>query len=306
MGKAISRPQAEKKKIHYKNQFELCYLRHQYFRKTKENPTLEEMKPFMAISENIAKNTFYVYRNLFHMVGFDCEDIISIANVHLISFLGLFTLDKMPEKYDDFVKIYTYNHHHSPNESATLDKNKANYTVFLKQRMEDMVRICRQKARNIKGLPTEEHFFYCGTRKPPLILRDLLDNCEKLGYKKIGTAIYKSIKKKSGANQGSIFRFNNMYYVAVAISSKTLSIHDLNGADLNPNDNIHNMTPEQICSMVEENNRFESKKKDFNIQPKEDRIRAIQNFIQQNKKNPLYLEEIKSAKKMLHGLVKHA
>ena len=40
------------------------------------------------------------------MVGLELDDVINIANVHLVSFLGLFSLESMPEKYKEFVKKF--------------------------------------------------------------------------------------------------------------------------------------------------------------------------------------------------------
>ena len=303
MSQEVKRPQADVKKIHSRNEFELCYLRHQYVRKAQTNPTKDEMAPFLPIAAHMAKNTFYTYRNLFHMIGFDVDDLIAIANVHLISFLGLFSLDKLPEKYDAFVNLYRVEKKPDPTKEQTLNKNKANCTLFMKQRMEDVVRVCRQKARNIKGLPTEEYFFYCGQKKPPKVLRDLVDNYEKFGYKKLDQAIYKSIRKKIRVGDGPIFRFNDLYYVAVPVEQKSLQITDFVGAGMDPYDSLHNMTPEQIFFAIEDDTTFEKKKEAFDKRSKGYRARIIRKFIEQNRRDPIYRDEIRAARKMLKSLV---
>jgi hypothetical protein len=302
MSNEANRPKADIKKIHSRNEFELCYLRHQYLRKTTENPTEDEMKPFIPIAEHMAKNTYYTYKNLFHMVGFDVEDLISIANVHLVSFLGLFSLDKLPEKYDDFVNLYRDAGRLDPGKADILNKDKANCTLFMKQRMEDVVRVCRQKARNIKGLPTEEYFFYSGQKRPPQILRDLVDNYERLGFRKLDQAVYKSIRKKVKNIEGPIFRFNDLYYVAVPVEQKALSIVDFVGAGMDPHDSIHNMSPEEIYFSIEDDNQFERNLTAFNRKSKTTRARKIKKFIEENRKNPRYKDEIRAARKMLKGL----
>jgi hypothetical protein len=296
------RPKADEKKIHSRNEFELCYLRHQYLRKAQSNPTLEEMKPFMAIASHLAKNTFYTYKNLFHMVGFECDDVINIANVHLVSFLGLFSLDKLPQKYDDFVNLYRAIGKPDPTAEQLQDKDKANCTMFLKQRMEDVVRVCRQKARNIKGLPTEEYFFYSSQKKPPRILRDLVENYERLGFRKIDTAVYKSIRKKIRVEEGPVFRFQDTYYVAVPVEQKSLSITDFTGAGMDPRDSLHNMTPEEIYFSLADEVEFEEKKADFESRSKAYRARKVRKFIEENRKNPQFRDELRAARKMLKSL----
>lgn len=300
----VVRPIASKGKIHCRNEFELCYLRHQYLRRVDYNPTKKDMEPYKAIAAHMARNTFFTYRNLFHLIGFESEDLINIANVHIVSFLGLFSLEKLPEKYQEFFKSFDAIHKEGPQSEDILNKNKANCTLFLKQRMEDVVRICRQKAHNIKGYPTEEHYFYSGSNPPPALLRDLIDKHEKLGYKKLSTAVYKSIKKKVHPvlTDGPVFEFNQHYYVAVPIDQKNLSLDDFSGAGLDPHDNLHNKTPEEICSLSQENEDLEQKEEEFFASSDEVKTKLIKRFIRKNKRNPLYKEEMRAARKMLREI----
>lgn len=298
----VFRPKADKKKIHFSNEFELCYLRHTYFRKTTYNPDKEEMLPYQALAKHLARNTFFTYKNLFALVGFESEDLINIANVHLVSFLGLFSLDKLPEKYKDFITTFVANNSKEPSAEQILNKNKANCTIFLKQRMENVVRICRQKARNIKGLPTEEYYFYCGTTKPPKILRNLTENYEKYGYRKLDAAVYKTIRKKAKPDEGKIFRFNGKYYVAVLVAQKNLALEDLLGADMNPYDSIHNMDPEQVLFSLETTVNWEKKQEEFDRKSKFSKSNIIKKFIEENRENASYKEELRTARKLLKTL----
>lgn len=298
----VSRPKAAKRKIHSKNEFELCYLRHKYFRKVKYNPTVENMKPFTHIAAHLAKNTFFRYQMLFSIVGFELEDVINIANVHMVSFLGLFSLEKMPEKYKEFVKLFKYIQGENPKDSDILDKNRANFTLFLKQRMEDVVRVCRQKARNISGMPYEECRYYCGPKKPPKRLSDLLKNHEKFGFKKIDSAVFKTIKKRAGLIHTSIFDFLGTYYVAVPVEKRSLQLDDFVGANMDPNDNMHNMNPEEALFTLEDKELWDQRRGEF--RNKTDQMKAIlvRNFIDKNRGNGRFAEEVKTARKFLRGL----
>lgn len=297
----VSRPRAAKRKIHSKNEFELCYLRHKYFRRVKYNPTQEDMKPFMGIVTHLAKNTFFRYQNLFHLVGFEVEDLINIANVHLVSFLGLFSLQKMPDKYKEFIKVFKNIQEKAPETEDILDKNQANFTLFLKQRMEDVVRVCRQKARNIKGLPYEECYHYYGPNEPPKNLRDLIKNYEKLGFRKLDSAVFKTIKKKAGLVHTSIFDFAGNYYIAVPIEKISLSLKDFAGADMDPYDSLHNMTPEDIYFTSEDVEVWKQRKEEFNGKPNSAKAIIIRNFIKKNKNKNGFEDEIKTAKRLLKG-----
>lgn len=300
--KYVSRPKASKIKIHSKNEFELCYLRHKYFRKVKFNPTKEQMLPFSHISNRLARNTFFRYQPLFHEVGFEFEDVLNIANVHLVSFLGLFSLEKMPDKYKEFTKTFKKIQEKDPENQDILDKNQANFTLFLKQRMDDVVRICKQKAKNIKGLLYEEHTYYRGPKKPPKNMNSFVKNYEKFGFKKIDYTTFKSARKKVGLINTLIFSFNKNYYVAVPIKKKNLNLNDFCGANLDPYDNIHNMNPENLYLHSEENNNWKSKLEEFNNKNNNIKINIIRNFISKNKNNKNFTSEIKIAKSMLKGI----
>lgn len=302
MPRNVRRPKASKNRIQSKNEFELCYLRHQYFRRVKYNPTEADMKPFAHIAAHLAKNTFFVYRNLFHTVGFESEDLVNIANVHLVSFLGLFSMEKMPDKYKEFCATYKRLHHEKPEESDILDKNQANFTLFLKQRMEDVVRVCRQKARNIKGLPTEECYYYCSSKLPPKNRRDLIKNYEKLGFKKLDTAVYKSIKKRAGTIYGSTFKFGDLYYVAVPLDKKSLSLDDFSGAGIDPRDSLHNMTPEEVYFNLEDTSLWEKRQNEFDGKSSQSRTNIIRNFIKKHNKKEEFKEEVRTARKILRDL----
>lgn len=299
MRKTIERPQADKKKIHCKNEFELCYLRHQYFRKVNYNPTVKDMEPYQRIASQLASKTFFTYRPLLVMVGLEKEDIINIANVHLVSFLGLFSLEKMPKKYEEFIAIFEKYQDYKPKKTDILDKNKANFTLFLKQRMEDLVRVCRQKAKNIKGL-TAEGFFYCyGPNTPPKRLSDLIKNYDALGFKKLESAVYKSIRKKSGVFDNSVFMVGKNYYVAVPIEKKSLTIEDFNGADMNPRDTLHSMNPEEVYFTLEDKELWEKRQEVFDTKPSNIKTNIIKNFISKNRKNKKFREEVQIARKLL-------
>lgn len=294
---------APKKKIHSRNEFELCYLRHQYLRKVKDMPSQAEMQPYMRIVEHMARNTFYTYKNLFLLVGFELEDVINVSTVHLVSFLGLFSMDNMGAKYESFLEAHKTKYGFYPDDQSLLNKNKANLTLFLKQRMEDLVRVCRQKARNIKGLPVEEFYVFYGAKRYPKNLRKLLEDHEKFGYRKLDMASFKSIKKKANKKGTEPFKFDGKWYVPVLLEQKTLTALDFAGAGMNPYDSIHNKDPEQLLFEKQDEEQFERRKDQFFNSSKQRQVAILRSFIRKNVKNPLFREEIKIARKVLKGYV---
>lgn len=294
----VQRPAADENKISHKDSFELCYLRHQYFRRAKYNPTQEEMAPYMGIVSNLTKNTFFVYINLFKAVGMNQDDILNIGRVHLVSFLGLYSLESDEEKKKEYIERIVRHEYRTPDEKDFSQKNKANFTLFFKQRMEDLVRVCRQKVRNINGYPSEEYTVFCGKDGPPKYPRRLLRNHSELGYKKIDFSIFKSIRKKAGVNNdATMFYFNSIWYIAISTEQKKLTIEDIVVSESNPYDNEHNMQPDDIY-MEKESDVLRNL---FNRKPNSKKERILRKFIAKNRFNKQYKEEVSTARKLLKG-----
>jgi hypothetical protein len=299
----VIRPQSSTKRISTK-EFELSYIRHQYFRRVKYNPTEEEMSPYKYIVKYTAKNTFYTYRYLFDTVGMGPDDIMNIGMVHLVNFLGLFQIDyhKNRQEYKKFLKIYVNKNGKKPDKTAILGKNKAILTLFIKQRMEDLVRICTQKAKNIKGTKVEEYIAFYGPNKPPENIFSLLEDHESHGFKKANTVLFKAIKKKMKARLKEPFQFAASWYIAVPLEHRNLTILDFAGAGLDPYENSHNLTPEQVLTQRQDEIMFDKKKEKFQNYTKERRTKILMDFIEKNMKNPKLEEEVKTAKKFIENM----
>ncbi len=294
--------------------------------RVKHNPTKEEMDRYNKIVENLSKNTFYVYKNLFLLVGLDLEDVVNISKIHLISFLGLFALERNQVKLADFKRNFRSFNSIKCTKEDILNKNKANFTCFLKQRLEDVVRVCRQKAKNIKGLIAEEFSVFKGTKRPPDDLEDLLHNHDEHGYSPVGTAIFKTIRKRMAYKQeGPVYSDNGIWYVCVPLRKKKLELTDFVSNNVDPYTNKHNMTPEEILEMKESSHLEENEDPDLKSMSSNEKIRIVRNFIDHReevlktihfnlntdkvkdkeshiKQYHVLKEELETAKKFLEGL----
>lgn len=296
---SVERPAPSDKKIRTSDDFELCYLRHQYFRRVKYNPTECEMTPYMGIVTNLTKNTFFTYFNLFKSVGLGQEDLLNVGLVHLVSFLGLYALEKSKIKKKEYILKFKFKYKKYPNQEDFDQKNKANFTLFFKQRMEDVVRVCRQKSRNIKGQPSEEFVVFCGKDVPPKYPRKLLKNSDEFGYKKVDFSIFRSIRKKANVNHdATIFQFKDTWYVAVPLDQKRLEIDDIVGSGYNPYENAHNMQPDDLFAEKE----FERLNTAFDKNPDYKKQTILAEFVAKNKNKAQYREEVATARKLLRSL----
>ena len=299
MKELVTRPSGPEKKINCHDEFELCYLRHKYIRRVTWNPTEADMAPYYSIIRHISKNTYYTYANLLHMVGFEFEDIINIGKVHLVSYLGLFSVQHVPEKHDAFVDIFHEQHRAYPDKADFLNKEKSNFTMFLKQRYEDVIRISYLKARNIKGSLTDEYVVYFGKDAPPEEHFRLRDDNAKYGYKKLDISVFKTLKKLMVGQTGPVYHHNGIYYVTVAVDHRTLCLTDFIMAGLDPRESAHNLNPEEFMLEAYAEKDFENKKNAFYSRSRTYRRMKIKKFIALHKDDPTYTIEVRAARKML-------
>lgn len=284
------------------NEFELCYMRHRYLKRITDNPTQEEMEPYRSIILNLSRHTYLTYKNLFDIIGFILEDLVNIAYIHLVNFLGLFSLEKTEQKYEEFIEKHIQKKGFPPDKKDISQKNKANFTLFLKQRMEDVVRVCRNKARNIKGLPSEEFYVYCGESDPPEDERELLRNHKKYKYRKVDINVFRSIKRKAKQKNNLPFKFNGLWYICVKLEQKILTLSDFKDVGLDPYDNMHNKNPEEIYLLRQREIQFEENKENFYGHSDQYQVKIIKSFIEKNENNSFYREEIDLAKKYVDKL----
>jgi len=286
------------KRISHKNEFELCFLRHQYLRRIKHNATREEMEPYLKIVDNFGKNTYYTYKNLFLLVGMDFEDVLNITQVYLATYIGLFALERNPDKLREFKAAFKNRNSIRCSKENILDKNKANFTCFLKQRLQDLVRVCRQKAKNIKGIVAEEFLVFTGTKAPPVDIEELLESHDRYGYRPLDTNVFKTIKKKIMGQEGPVYTFNKNWYVCVPIRKKALTLTDFVCNNYDPRENLCNMTPEEYLDVKDEAVRS----REFQESSAEDKAEVIRTFLVKNEENPEFEEEVRIAQKFLKNL----
>jgi hypothetical protein len=232
------------------------------------------------------------------------DDVFAIGNIHLVNFIGLFEIgpEKTPERYEAFANARKKKFFVEVTPVELLSKNKANLTCFIKQRMEDLVRICKQKAKNIKGIRVDEYIAFFGANPPPDDVHQLIDGGKALGFHRLDNVTFKAVKKKAKGRIGVPFKWGSSWYVTVPVSQMSLTSDDLVNAGFDPYENEHNLNPEQLLLRGQEENRIDKKIKMFKNGSNEDKARTIASFIEKNADNPSYKEEILIARKTLRTL----
>lgn len=262
------------------------------------------MAPYKRIIGYLAQRTFYTYPGLFHVIGMGVDDVVAIGNINLVNFLGLFemTPNKNADKYQEFAALVKRLRKRDMTIIDLENKNKANLTLFMKQRMEDLVRICKQKAKNIKGVRVDEYVPFHGIPTPPDDLYKLLEDNELYGYYRCDMNLYRAIRKRQKKKVGEKFQFSGEWYVTVPLDQRNVTILDLAGAGLDPRESFHNMNPEEILFKRESEIKFDIRIKKYKNSSKEEKAQTIMSFVEKNEDNPIFQEEITTARKLLRNM----
>lgn len=242
-------------KIDCQDYFELVYIRHRYFRNS-TNPKPERLAEFEEMICNISYKFFSKNYQLFNEVGFEIEDIRNIARIHTISFISMGGLIENPDKMKDFTKRHKkkYGKNSEPGKMDIFRKECYDLARFLNQRLQDFVRNCKSKNKNIRGTSNEQIYFIGSAKRNPSDI-ELAKYPEVYGYEKISKKRYKELQQKNNAKDKMKFMHNNNQIVrAVYLTGEHLSVSDIKDIGLDPRDNLYYGNPENNLIKLENEN----------------------------------------------------
>ena len=230
------------KRINHKEEFELSYLRWRYFLRA-GNPAAGVLEKYKKAAYKTAKESYRDHENVYRASGMEPEDVCNISLVHLVSYLGIYSLQYVEEVNRKYVESFEQSVGREPTEAEVAKEDLSNMICFIAQRMNDLIRICKQKNRSITGeLSATGLFRLVGKEKEGPDL-NIYFAPASYGYKKVGTEEYKSVKKlmhndmKPGrfVLDGVVYRF-----VAEMLSPIWFSDYpDVDSVDLlNPQDGV--------------------------------------------------------------------
>lgn len=211
-----------------KEEFELTYMRWRYFMRA-SNPPEELIKKYEKAAYKIAKETYNENFETMKNSGLEVEDVCNIALVHLVSYLGCYSL-----QFSDNgkLKIEEKKKKMELAEEEIKRKDLSNMMVFIQQRMKDLIRVFRQKNKNVFGENLVAVLFQLVDREKPCTDLELLKAPDKYGYRRVLPSQYKEVKKKLGGYPtAGKFVIGDISYRYVHVYSGPVWISDHENAD---------------------------------------------------------------------------
>jgi hypothetical protein len=287
----------EKMRIQEKEQhldFENVLFRWKYFNKT-DNPANEEIENYRSVIKEATRSVFASFGTSLKAAGIEIEDLRSIASIHIVSYIGLFSLSNNEKKKQEFCDFFEKKNGRPPLMSDIDQKDKSNAYFFLKQRLLENASQYKNRSMKIYGANKQTRYFI-GNEKNTISAERFIKKAEKLGFIEISESEAKTLVDKLPkegvvkTKYGQMLRTVN-YYTVSPKNDKTYF-------DIFLSSNQNN-SPEKLLMRKE----LESQIEEFENLSNTMKIKTLKKFLNKHKNCDILRKEVSIAKKMLKQIV---
>lgn len=287
----------------YEDHFEDVYLRHEYITRCKklDGRFVDEYAPIVNTTARLMYEKLYPN---FNKVGFDLDDIVSITNVYMLSYMGLYSLrfnKKARDKYILKYRNYKDRNGRKPTEKEIYAKDKNNLINFLRQRLQHCQTVCARKARNIT-VGEDRRGYYAFTKDAVAAANEsIIENHKKFGYRKLTLKEYKECKEKAKQLGDSVVTDKDGFKVLdIQILNAGIGYKDYTEI-IQSHASKFTMDPEEMFIDAEDEVQAAGFKKRFQSMTPTVRRKTLKSFIAGNKDNKYMKEELSYARKILRN-----
>lgn len=256
----------------YQNDFEMIYLRHDYVKRSDIDP--QYIKDFSDIIKKTSHIMFRKFNQSFTKIGFEVEDIESIASMYTMCYFSLYNSDDKP-----------------------MMKQKSHLVNFLRQKLQYCALCCDRKLKNIVVSKNSSSYFAETEFSVEASEENILSNHIGLGYREVSVKEYKQARKRAGYSQ-TLYDENGFKIIEIVEHTSSISELDYKLISGHFGRDMY-QTPEDIVTEVQSNREFEINLQKFNEYDSKKKRSVLRGFIKQNKDNPKYKTELTAARKML-------
>ncbi len=185
-----------KHRINHKDEFELSYLRWRYLMRAK-NPKAEVIKKYEKAAYFCARKSYDLNYAIYKSSGMELEDVNNIALVYLVSYLGSMSIEYTPAEKKKFVKHFKEVHGKKPTIEEIRRKDLSKMICFVQQRFIDLIRVCRQKNKNVTGEKTLKGVFVLEGVERDVSDWAILDSPATFGFRKLTTEETRELKNST-------------------------------------------------------------------------------------------------------------
>jgi len=289
----------KKKRLNFKDDFEMLYLRHEYIERVRElgkefDSTM--VKRYAGIVHTTARVMFAKLKPIFYKVGFDEEDFVSITNMYMLSYMALYSIQTNPKELQHVLEKKGVG---SLEESEILRIDRNNLINFLRQRLYHCSLLFSRKARSITAGEDRRGIFAATKDSVGVCQELLLEDHQKYGYRKVTSKEFKKAKEISKASGDSdLFDKDGFRIQKIVHPNPGISEYDYVTL-LEQNKGSYYQNPEATKQAKEEEVALEAFQIKVGNMDEEAKKKLLRNFIRKNKDNKSLRKELRLAKKML-------
>lgn len=290
------------KRYTYQDNFEMLILRHDYLKRVKDvdDKWIAEYEPIVKTTASI------MYEKLkpnFAKVGYDLEDIQTITNCYMISYMSLYSLERNQEARTRINQSYLRRFDRMPTDAEISRKEKINMMSFLRQRIQHASVLCARKARNITVDYDRRAIYAFTANSQPASEEAIYENGVSLGYRKVTKDEFKEIKKAAKFTRSrELFDKDGFGIIQIELLSDGISENDYRNLFINQQDDIYHVSPEKSLSLVEDEVDMTLMVEEFGNMDKKQKRSCLRDFIELYGSNKKYSTELTAARKMLKTL----
>ena len=293
------------KRYNYSDDFEMLILRHDYLNKV-DNVDPQWCNEFAGIVKTTAGIMYDKLRPNFAKVGYEKEDLETVANCYMIAYMGLYSLRNNQDVRTRFDKAFEKRNGKKPTNLDIARKERINMISFLRQKLQYASIICARKARNIL-VDADKKVVYAATEDSvPASEQLIFERGEELGYRKVQQKELKEIKQTAKENKTTELKDENGFIVIEieVMSSLAGGLSEGDYRDLfleDKTDHFH-VNPEEALRNVEDDVDMANIIDEFFNMSKDEKRGCLTDFIDLYKGNKYYRDELRAARKMLRNL----
>ena len=292
----------DRPKISVRNDFELVLFRWKYLNKT-VNPSEEEIAKYNSVINTASRKIYSVFTKAFRRSGMDQEDVTSLARVHIVSYIGLFSIESSPSKLLDFQNSFEKANGYPPSQDDLDKKNSKIAYSFIYQRLLENALHCKRKV--IREFKKEYiNLYFLSTSKESvekskkLQTKSFLKRSVEIGFIEIDEVSALELANKNDAkipNSGTVeFKDGSSIRVIRKTLLKQPASWDLSDRDTEEN-------PEEAYLKKEEAFLDSLLKQKFDSMKPSSKRTLLKRFLKESENKGLEKER-KEAYKMLKGL----
>jgi len=285
------------KRYNFHEHFEMLMVRHDYLSRV-ENPDPKWIGKWEAIVKKTAYVMYQKKMGTFCKVSYYLDDIQSIANCYMVSYMELYSIERNDKEKKNFFAAFNKKHGRDPNEDEIYNKEKNKLISFLRQRLQNAAVVCSRKARNIVG--NKNKVVICAETENSQVASEemLLEDHKKFGYRTVTKKEFKEIQAKSKGST-SLTDSNGFPVVrVVSFSEAVISLGEDSNMDRNA-DVCEDLNPEKIMIAQEDRSEIDRFVEKFEKMKNTEKKKCLNRFVVMNKGKVEFKKELKLARKML-------